>query len=82
MKKKFVVLIIVLIFALVGLIFFPRVITIHQSVASVPTAMNPNFLDQVNQCLIPVASVYGYDLYVTSGFRSMAEQGACSSTLA
>jgi peptidoglycan L-alanyl-D-glutamate endopeptidase CwlK len=42
--------------------------------APVPTAINQNFLTQVDDCVIPVTSVYGYDLYIASGFRSYAEQ--------
>ncbi len=39
-----------------------------------PTAENPNFLNQVTKCFLPVASLYGYDLRITVGFRSMAQQ--------
>ncbi|MDR3642851.1 MAG: M15 family metallopeptidase [Candidatus Doudnabacteria bacterium] len=42
----------------------------------IPTALDPNFLTQVNECFIPTAAVYGYDLRITSGFRSLAEQNA------
>ena len=42
--------------------------------ASTPTAINPNFIKQVNECFIPTAAVYGYNLRVTAGFRSMSEQ--------
>ena len=41
-----------------------------------PTAIDSNFITQVNECFIPVAAVYGYDLRITSGFRSLAEQNA------
>jgi len=41
---------------------------------SLPTAENPNFLAQVTDCFLPVATVYGYDLRITAGFRSIAEQ--------
>lgn len=44
--------------------------------APIPTALDPNFLTQVNECFIPTAAVYGYDLRITSGFRSLAEQAA------
>ena len=63
-----------LIFALGILYFFNPSIHIAQRMAPLPTAENPNFLNQVNQCFIAVASVYGYDLRITAGFRSMAEQ--------
>lgn len=39
-----------------------------------PTAMDPNFLKQVNECFLPTAAVYGYTLRVTAGFRSMTDQ--------
>lgn len=39
-----------------------------------PTEINANFLAQVTDCFIPVASVYGYTLRITSGFRSIGEQ--------
>jgi hypothetical protein len=57
-----------------GVLFFPRIVTIGRSQILVPTGMNQNFLNQVNECFLPTAAVYGYDLYVTSGFRSMADQ--------
>ena len=39
-----------------------------------PTEINANFLNQVNKCLIPIASLYGYTLRISSGFRSVEEQ--------
>jgi hypothetical protein len=44
------------------------------NLALMPTAIDPNFITQVNECFIPVASLYGYDLRITSGFRNLAEQ--------
>lgn len=41
-----------------------------------PTGINANFEQQVNECLIPLASVYGYNLRISSGFRSVEEQEA------
>lgn len=41
-----------------------------------PTALNSNFLTQVNDCFLPTATVYGFNLYVSSGFRSFADQDA------
>lgn len=60
--------------AIIGSLYFPRVVNITQSQVPTPTGMNQNFLDQVNECLLPTAAAYGYDLYITSGFRSMADQ--------
>jgi peptidoglycan L-alanyl-D-glutamate endopeptidase CwlK len=39
-----------------------------------PTEINPNFLFQVDHCFLPIASIYGYDLRITSGFRGPEEQ--------
>jgi hypothetical protein len=39
-----------------------------------PTAMDDNFMTQVTHCFLPVAAVYGYDLRITTGFRSIADQ--------
>lgn len=41
-----------------------------------PTEIDSNFLYQVNTCFIPTAAAYGYDLRITSGFRSLDEQAA------
>lgn len=60
--------------ALAGWLSFPRVVTVSGSQISTPSSMNQNFLDQVNECFLPAAAVYGYHLYITSGFRSMADQ--------
>jgi len=40
----------------------------------IPTAIDPNFSRQVNECFIPAAAVYGYTLRITSGWRSLTEQ--------
>lgn len=42
--------------------------------APLPTGENPNFLTQVDDCFIPTAALYGYDLRITAGFRSIADQ--------
>jgi peptidoglycan LD-endopeptidase CwlK len=39
-----------------------------------PTEIDFNFLSQVEKCLIPVADAYGYDLRISSAFRSADEQ--------
>jgi len=39
-----------------------------------PTAIDENFLKQVNECFIPTAAIYGYTLRITAGFRSLEEQ--------
>lgn len=39
-----------------------------------PTAIDPNFSKQVDECFIPTAAIYGYTLRITSGWRSLTEQ--------
>jgi hypothetical protein len=39
-------------------------------------SIDQNFMTQVSNCFLPIASVYGYTLRITAGFRSMAEQTA------
>lgn len=39
-----------------------------------PNEIDENFLNQVNECFIPTAAVYGYELRITSAFRSLTEQ--------
>ncbi|MDP2947335.1 MAG: M15 family metallopeptidase [Nanoarchaeota archaeon] len=39
-----------------------------------PTKINGHFINQVNECFIPIAYLHGYTLRITSGFRSMEEQ--------
>ena len=48
-----------------------------QSVAEIvpiPTTIDENFITQVNECFLPIATIYGYTLRITSDFRSVAEQ--------
>jgi peptidoglycan L-alanyl-D-glutamate endopeptidase CwlK len=73
-NKKILIFVVICIVALGGIIFIHRTITVKSSTVPVPTGMNPNFLNQVNECFIPTAAVYGYTLRITSGFRSMTEQ--------
>lgn len=42
--------------------------------APLPTKIDSNFLTQVRDCFLPTAAVYGYELRITSGFRTVAEQ--------
>ncbi len=46
------------------------------AVSPLPTAMDPSFDAQIKDCFLPIASLYGYDLRVTSGFRTVEEQEA------
>lgn len=45
-----------------------------QMTVAVPTTIDPNFITQVNECFMPITTLYGYTLRITSGFRSLAEQ--------
>lgn len=54
--------------------FFGSSITFVRKPVPLPTAENPNFLNQVIQCFLPIAAIYGYDLRITAAFRSMADQ--------
>jgi hypothetical protein len=58
----------------VVIFFLFRQATYGVSVAPMPTGLDPNFITQVDDCFLPTAAVYGYDLRITSGFRSLAEQ--------
>ena len=83
MKKYFIVLSIVSICVACWLIFGRNITHGSQYIflgklvpPPVPTAMDPNFLKQVDECFLPTAAVYGYTLRITAGFRSMADQTA------
>jgi hypothetical protein len=39
-----------------------------------PTEINANFLNQIEKCLIPIATTYGHTLRISSGFRTVEEQ--------
>ncbi len=45
-----------------------------KKIIPLPTEINKNFIDQINRCFIPIASVYKYTLRIVSGFRSVEEQ--------
>ncbi len=72
--KKILAIVAVCAVAIGGIILIPRLVTINGSAVPMPTGMDPNFLEQVDECFIPTAAAYGYALRVTSGFRSMTEQ--------
>ncbi len=80
MLKRFSFFIsIVVVALLLALIFFSihdeaSVLTYARKQIPLPTAENPNFLMQVMDCFLPTAAVYGYDLRITAGFRSFAQQ--------
>jgi peptidoglycan L-alanyl-D-glutamate endopeptidase CwlK len=60
-----------------GIHFFipsTTIVTLAQKSIPVPTAEDSNFLRQVNNCFLPITTAYGYDLRITAGFRSIAEQ--------
>ncbi len=66
--------VVMLVCATVGSLFLVRHSFYAAKAVPVPTGLDPNFINQVNECFIPVANLYGYSLRITSGFRSMAEQ--------
>ncbi|OGD32290.1 hypothetical protein A3C91_00850 [Candidatus Azambacteria bacterium RIFCSPHIGHO2_02_FULL_52_12] len=39
-----------------------------------PTMIDPNFLAQVNDCFMPIATFYGYTLRINEDFRTFEEQ--------
>jgi len=51
---------------------FPKVL--GETITSMPMAIDPNFVTQVNECFMPIATIYGYTLRISSGFRSLEEQ--------
>lgn len=63
---------------IISLVFLIWVLSLSKKIIfkpiPLPTEINPNFLDQVNKCFIPVAEVYGYNLRITDGFRSANDQ--------
>lgn len=60
--------------AIGGLVFAQSTYTTRPDPIPMPTQMNWNFREQVEQCFIPVAKAYGYTLRITDGWRSMEEQ--------
>ena len=55
-------------------LFFYFQFTFFRKSVSMPTAINSNFIAQINDCFIPTAAVYGYMLRITAGFRSTTTQ--------
>lgn len=83
LRYHLIVLIIILICSAAGLIFIEYFVPGHQYIFSgkimsvpMPTAIDPNFSTQVNECFLPTAAAYGYSLRITAGFRSMSDQDA------
>ena len=74
MRKRTAVAVVFCVVALVGFIVVMRPATYVIRAASLPTGLDPNFTNQVNECFLPTAAVYGYTLRIVSGFRSMAQQ--------
>ncbi len=55
---------------------WPVVAVAELPVLPLPEAIDDGFRAQVEKCLLPAAGAYGYDLRVTSGFRTAEEQDA------
>ncbi len=49
---------------------------IYRTAQPQETALDASMQSVVDACLIPAANAYGFDLYVNSGFRSIAEEDA------
>lgn len=73
-KYLYIVLAAILFTSIGARYFFGATTILAGKPIPLPTEENPNFLNQVTQCFIPIATVYGYDLRITAGFRSIAEQ--------
>jgi peptidoglycan L-alanyl-D-glutamate endopeptidase CwlK len=74
-RLYFLFLLLFLVCVAAGFFFYKNSsVVVSKQPAPLPTAMNPNFLTQVNNCFIPTAAVYGYTLRITAGFRSIADQ--------
>ncbi len=66
------IILLILIFLGSFIFIFPSTLIVKRG--TLPTAEDPNFLTQVNDCFLPVATIYGYDLRITAAFRSIADQ--------
>jgi hypothetical protein len=78
-SRRYFFVAVFLIFAVIGLFSIvhsdENIIKIEKKVpVSMPTEINANFLNQVEKCFMPTASLYGYTLRISSGFRSTEEQ--------
>ena len=62
----------VIIVAIIVILFWRA--TYAVKAAPVPTGLDPNFITQVDDCFLPTAAVYRFDLRITSGFRTMEQQ--------
>jgi hypothetical protein len=49
-------------------------LNVQKPLFPMPTRINANFINQVEQCFMPTSAVYGYTLRISSGFRSGEEQ--------
>ncbi len=80
MNKKLIICVIIIVTGILVLHkigIFPTKSDLSSSVQQpvpMPTAIDPNFITQVNECFIPTAAVYGYTLRITDGFRSLTQQ--------
>lgn len=75
--RHYFIPIVIIIVIIIGIFIFIKrnsFVTLVQRVVPAPTALDPNFSTQVNECFIPTAAIYGYTLRITAGFRSLADQ--------
>src|SRR3989344_5426289 len=65
---------IILIYITVGPFFVKQFLVTKPKIVPMPTALDPSFTEQLINCFIPTAAIYGYTLRTTSGFRSLTDQ--------
>ncbi len=72
------ILTVIIFFALfIGSMFFViryDYASVMQMKVPLPTEIDANFSAQINECFIPIASIYGYTLRISSGYRTVEEQ--------
>ncbi len=68
------ILILIGIIVIISITIFNKKISTIRNTVPLPTALDPNFITQVNDCFIPTAAIYGYTLRIVEGFFSMADQ--------
>ncbi len=72
-RSRVAAIVFAVVVAVVLIVLFWRATYVVKA-APIPTGLDPNFITQVDDCFLPTAAVYGYDLRITSGFRSIAQQ--------
>jgi hypothetical protein len=78
-KRFYIILIGIFLIGIIGGLFFITRSNGSNSIKTkqlvpLPTEIDANFIYQVNECFIPIASLYGYTLRISSDFRTVEEQ--------